>query len=102
MCYDPLDDGSEVAVTPCAHRFHARCLPPHLVSLCPLCRTSLRPQEGASASQPLQAAALDVQREHRVQQALQYRRPEPPWLGSSAWTDCPTQRVWSEVERRRM
>ena len=40
VCYDPLDEG-EVEVTRCGHRFHAACLPRHLVHVCPLCRTPL-------------------------------------------------------------
>ena len=97
VCYDPLDEG-EVEVTRCAHRFHARCLPKHLVVACPLCRTPLvddaRPRQARDGSSQ-SVAEPDVQ-------VHTYRQPEPPWLSSSAWTDCPTQRVFSELQRRRM
>ena len=38
ICFEALDTAA--LTTPCAHRFHARCLPP-TVTKCPLCRTPL-------------------------------------------------------------
>jgi hypothetical protein len=41
VCYEALEGGQTIEVTDCGHRFHRCCLPPVVVSACPLCRAPL-------------------------------------------------------------
>ena len=81
----PTESGGAVVTTPCAHRFHARCLPLTTVRNCPLCRTPLWCTDAPHAlehySQQQQQPQLSQQHHHHRQQHEDPARPPAPLPG---------------------
>ncbi|TKX20803.1 Ring finger domain-containing protein 5 [Elsinoe australis] len=47
ICTEDFEDGQDLRVLPCDHKFHPACVDPWLLNVsgtCPLCRTDLRPR----------------------------------------------------------
>ena len=101
ICYEPLDDASAV-ITPCAHRFHAACLPTAIVRTCPLCRTPLPAALVHEQQASTQPAAELASSPAMVPTPLRSGGPtEPPWLRSPVFVQS-AERVYTEFERRRL
>lgn len=110
-----------VETTRCGHRFHARCLPPAIIRACPMCRAAFAPPPTTDeandsldgGSEPTTPTLLDRVRSYAGYDicprpanrsdpiADRFRRAEPPYLHSSAWSPS-IRREYSEIERRRL
>lgn len=127
ICYEALSAQS-VVTTPCAHRFHAACLPAAAVKNCPLCRTPLWQETAESKSDPHQRVAIEddiwedrpppsqlhdgISSARASSQSIRSETTtlvcgdagtptEPPWLRSPVWVRS-AERTYSEIERRRL
>ena len=63
VCYEPFRSGDEVALLPCAHRYHAACVGPWLAkaTTCPACREEIT-EEAVAQSATLPGALASLER----------------------------------------
>ena len=94
ICTEDFEQGQDIRVLPCDHKFHPACVDPWLLDVsgtCPLCRVDLRPQEERRSADG---------NEHDAERNSREGEPLPPPLGQNRNRRRDT--ILNFLDRRRM